>query len=405
MTAVAPSPPRRRRLLLCHNYYREHGGESHVFDLEAEALRRQGHDVTLYTRRNEEVDSAGLPARLRLLADGYGSRRTEREIAALVTEKRPELALVQNVFHLLTPSTYTSLYRAGVPIVQSVYNYRLVCANAELYVSGRICERCVRGSAWNAVLHRCYRGSALQSAWLSSIIALHRGRRTFADLVDVFMVPDRFLGAKLVEGGIPAAKIRTNPNPLDVDAYQPYDRHDGYVLYVGRLTPQKGIRTLLRATTLLASGLRVLIVGIGELEMEVREWVRAAGTSGRISFLGAVWGDDLKRLAARSAAVVVPSEWYDNLPQIVCQANALGKPVIASRINGIPEYIVPGENGELFPPGDAAELGAAIDGIAALDPATYAVRSRSARAYAEREFDYSVHHRRLNSIFDEVCRK
>jgi len=185
------------------------------------------------------------------------------------------------------------------------------------------------------VARRCYRDSVAQSAWYASILGLHRALASFVDCIDVFMVPDEFLGRKLVQGGIPAGKVRRNVNPLFVHRYRPAADHDGSVLFVGRLVPQKGVRTLLRALRLLRSPGRLRIVGQGEMETEVRSALAAPELAGRVELLGPLWGGVLDDLMAKAAAVVVPSEWYDNLPHVLCQAGALGKPVIASRIDGI----------------------------------------------------------------------
>ncbi len=177
----------------------------------------------------------------------YSSDQTKQAIINLVTRDEPDIALVQNVFPLLTPSVYIALAEAGIPVIQAVYNYRLVCPSAELYTEGAICERCVDGNTLHAVIHRCYRGSYAASAWYASIVGLHRMLKTFSNKISSFMVPDNFLGTKLAEGGIPAVKIWCNPNPFFLDEYQAEPTHHGFVLFAGRLVSQKGILTLLRA--------------------------------------------------------------------------------------------------------------------------------------------------------------
>jgi glycosyltransferase involved in cell wall biosynthesis len=381
------------KLLLVHNYYQEPGGESSVFDFQVRGLRDHGHEVVLYTRTNEDISGLTTLGKVSAVASSYTSRRTRDDLVRLVEQERPAAAIVQNVFPLISPSAYGALRSCGVPVIQAVYNYRLICPAGELYSLGEICERCVGGNHASAVVRRCYRGSRAASAWYASLIGVHRALGTFADNIDAFMVPDDFMARKLVEGGLPAHKMWRNANPFMLRDHTPSGRHDGYVLYVGRLVRPKGVLTAIEAMGLVTSPTRLVVVGRGELEDEVR-----ARTTDRVSFVGARWGDELDALMDRALAIVVPSEWYDNLPQVLCQANAMGKPVISSRINGIPEYVVEGTSGALFEPGDRAALARAIDQLAALSEEHYATLCQTSRRHAGQLFDYEVHYARLMTL-------
>lgn len=381
------------KLLLVHNYYVEAGGESSVFESQVRGLREHGHEVVLHTRTNQNIAGLSTLGKVATVASSYFSRGTRDELVRLVEQERPAAAIVQNVFPLISPSAYSALRSRGVPIIQAVYNYRLICPAGELYSLGEICERCVGGNHASAVVRRCYRGSHAASAWYASLIGLHRALGTFASDIDAFMVPDHFMAQKLVEGGLPAHKMWRNANPFLLRDHVPTGRHDGYVLYVGRLVRPKGVLTAIEAMSLVAGPTRLIVVGRGELEDEVR-----ARVTDRVSFIGAKWGDELDALMDRALAILIPSEWYDNLPQVLCQANAMGKPVIASRINGIPEYVVEGTSGTLVEPGDRAGLARAIDRLAALTEAQYAALAQSSRRHAEQQFDYEVHYARLMAL-------
>ncbi len=383
------------KILLCHNYYQNSGGESEVFENETRGLAQMGEDVVVYSRTNVDIPKMSTLQKIDVGFSAYSSMHSKRDILRLIEKDRPDVALVQNVFPLLTPSVYIALAQAGIPIIQTVYNYRLVCPSAELYTEGAICERCIGGNTIHAVLHRCYRGSYTESAWYASIIGLHRLLGTFSQKITSFMVPDNFLGKKLAEGGIPLSKIWRNPNPLFLKDYQPEPTHLGFVLFAGRLVSQKGILTLLKAMEYTNSSSKLVIVGLGELAEEIQSRISHLGMSERVTLLGPVWGADLERLIRQSAAVVIPSEWYDNLPMILCKANALGKPVIASQIDGIPEYVTHGETGYLFEPGNALELAGFIDGVLSLSASEYRQLSDKARAFAEDVLDYPNHYRNL----------
>jgi glycosyltransferase involved in cell wall biosynthesis len=383
------------KILLCHNYYQNAGGESEVFEAEMRGLKSMGHTALLYSRQNEEIGQYSITDKMGLFLSGYYSQRTVRDIQDISQKERPSVAIVQNVFPLLTPSIYIALKEANIPIIQAVYNYRLVCPSAELFTEGKICERCVPGNTIHAVIHKCYRENYVESAWYASIIGFHRYSGTFSDKITSFMVPDNFLGGKLIAGGIPADKIWRNPNPFFVHEYQSVPRHQGYVLYVGRLVRQKGILTLLNAMDYCGHDSRLVIVGRGDLADTVQESILSMGLSERVRFAGALWGDAVARLIEDCAAVVIPSEWYDNLPMILCRANATGKPVIASRINGIPEYVQDGINGYLFEPGNAVELASRIDQILGLSSTEYASLSNKTREFADDVLDYPNHYARL----------
>jgi len=390
------------KFLLCHNYYQQAGGESLVFENQVHGLRSMGHEVVLYTRQNEELIQPGLARKAHTFLSAYSSRQTAAEIETIVRRERPDVAMVQNVFPLLSPSVYTTLARLQVPIVQAVYNYRFVCPQAELYTHGAVCERCIAGNFIHAARLRCYRGSFMESSWYASILAWHHFRGTFSQDITSFMVPDHFLGQRLARKLIPSEKVFRNPNPYFVTKEEIQLSHKGYILFVGRLTRQKGILTLLEAMCQVQSGLKLVIVGMGELFETVEGLIQAWSLTDKVSLLSARWGEAVIDLIRGSAAVIIPSEWYDNLPLILCQANAYGKPVIASRINGIPEYVEEGSNGFLFEPGSTAELANQVDALAELSPAAYSSLARSSRAYAEQVFDYPMHYRRLMEVLSAL---
>jgi glycosyltransferase involved in cell wall biosynthesis len=389
------------KVLACHNHYAHRGGESAVFENLIKGLRQRGHHVVTYLRDNVSIDAMSSTDRVWLLASAYHSRRTRQELTDLVKTERPDIAIVQNVFPLASPSVYTTLAALGVPIIQATYNYRLVCPAGELYSRGEICERCLGGNPLPCVLRRCYRDSALMSAWYASIVGWHRWSQTFARTVQVFQVPDEFMAAKLAEGGLPRSKMITNVNPFFVRDYVATTRHDGYIVFVGRLVAHKGVRTLLEAV-FRSKALRAIVVGTGELESELTAWIAERRVADRITLTGPMWGEDLNRVIAGAAAVAVPSEWYDNLPLALCQANALGKPVLASRINGIPEYVQEGVNGFMFTPGEADELASVAERVIGLNASDYAALAVRARAFAEERLDFEQHYKVLSGIFHSL---
>lgn len=364
------------KILLCHNFYRQRSGEDIAFEYMQELLREAGHEVRVFSRDNREI--SGLN-QLTAAAQVAHSPRMHREVRRLARREQPDVAIVQNVFPLLSPAIYGGLADAGVPVVQMVFNYRLLCANGQLFHKGGICERCLKGNHLHGALRRCYRQSYAASALYSFSLSLHRLLGTWLRHVRLFVVPDEFLGKKLAQGNFPAQRIRIVVNPFRVDDYQANYVRGDYALYVGRVIRPKGIYTLLDACLGLGAS-RVVIVGAGQ-DLAAAKQHPAVG-QGKAQLLGEVYGDRMRALLAHCSFVVVPSEWYDNLPVIVCQAFASGKPVIASRINGLPEFVKHEQNGLMFPPGDAPALAEQMMRLSN-ERALYDSLSRGARQTAE----------------------
>lgn len=393
------------RILLVHNYYEQPGGESGVFENLLRLLKRVGQDVEVYSRDNSEIANFSVKDKAAMGVGAFFSVRTWSELRALVQRRRPDVALVQNVFPLISPSVYYALRSEGVPIVQLVYNYRFVCSDAQLFSSGEICERCVLGNHWHAVARKCYRDSRSLSAWYAANLKLHRVIGTFSGNIDLFVIPDRFLGTRLIKGGIPAHKLRRNVNPFFVEDYQPSYEPGEFILYVGRLVRQKGVFTLVHAMAhSSSSGPPLYIVGDGESRRELETLVSNLKLANRVKFLGPRWGKEAQSLIGSSRFVVIPSEWYDNLPLVLCQAYAMAKPVIASAINGIPEYVENGVDGFLFEPGNAVELGRRIDQLSA-EISTVRRMGRNARRKAEEVFDYQAYWRTLKPLLEDLASK
>jgi len=393
------------RILLVHNYYERPGGESGVFENLLRLLQRVGQEVEVYSRQNSEILGFSRKDKALLGVGAFFSLRTWSEVKALVRRKRPAVAMVQNVFPLISPSVYSALRSEGIPTIQLVYNYRFVCPDAQLFSSGEICERCVLGNHWHAVARKCYRDSRFLSAWYAANLKLHRVLGTFARNNDLFIIPDHFLGTRLIKGGIPAHKIRRNVNPFFVEDYQPCYEPGEFILYVGRLVRQKGVFTLVRAMSHLSEeGPSLYIVGDGESRGELETLVSTLKLQNRVKLLGPRWGKDVQSLIKSSRFLVIPSEWYDNLPLILCQAYAMAKPVIVSAINGIPEYVENGVDGLLFEAGNAEGLAQCIDRLSA-DTSMLCMMAKNARRKAETVFDYQAYWRTLNPLLGELVSK
>ena len=342
------------RVLAVHNYYQQPGGEDQVFAAETRLLEAHGVEVIRYTAHNDRVASLH---RLELTRKTLWNEESYRELGELIREQRPDIMHAHNTFPLISPAAYQSARDGDIPVVQTLHNFRLLCANGLLFRDGRVCEDCIgRTIPWPAVVHKCYRGDMAASAVVATMLVYHRARGTWQHDVDVFIAPTEFARDKLIEGGLPPAKIVVKPNFVEWggDAL-PLDAGErSYMLYVGRLSAEKGIRTLLAAWNSSAGLLPLRIVGDGPLRDEV---LRVATTNPRIEWLGYQPAAQVQQLLRGARALVFPSECYEMFPLVLLEAYSTGLPVIGSRSGALQSIIHDGETGLLFATANPASLG------------------------------------------------
>jgi glycosyltransferase involved in cell wall biosynthesis len=388
------------KVLLVHNHYQQPSGETRALALEAAALRDAGVDVIEYTRDNAEIARYGLLRKATLPARTLWAWDTQRELRAVLRRERPDLTHFGNTLPLISPAAYATCQDAGVAVVQSLQNYRLACPAATFVRAGRVCEECSEHDLSRSVVHGCYRGSRAASASVAAMLGLHRALGTFTAHVDTYVAPSEFVRSKLIAtAGLPAERVMVKPNFVDPDPGVAVDAGE-YVLFVGRLVPEKGVRTLLQAFALLRDPPPLKIAGAGELEGELRRGASVLGLAG-LELLGAQPHARALELMKGARMLVVPSEWYEGLPLVIVEAFACGVPVIASRIGSLAELIADGRSGVLFDPGDARALAAAIE---RLWPDAEQRRALRANARAEYERRYTLAHNRdaLLAVYRET---
>jgi glycosyltransferase involved in cell wall biosynthesis len=312
----------------------------------------------------------------------------------LLADRTPDLAHVHNIYHQLSPSLLAPLRRRGVPVVMTVHDFKLVCPVYSLLSHGEICERCVGSGFGPAVRHRCNRGSLSGSLLVAGETWAHRRLGLYRDGVDVFITPSAFARDRLITGGYPAERIVVVPNCVVADDYHPLHRAGDHALYVGRLSREKGVEVLVRAAA--ASGARVKMVGDGPLRPTLERMIAESGAD--VELLGFRSGEELSAAVQAASAVVMPSICHDNCPLAVIEAMAWGKPVIGSRVGGIPELVRDGEEGVLVPHGDTAALGAAMLRLQE-DPELAERMGRAGRARVEAHYDAGPHYRAVAAAY------
>jgi len=345
------------RILQVHNQYRIRGGECRVVDTERTLLQRAGHTVELFGRRSADLEGSSALRRLEGLARTPWNRATARALAGVVRRDRPDVAHVHNVFPLISPSVYAVLAALGVPVVQTVHNFRLFCPNGLFFRSGQVCEECQTRGLFSAVRRRCLHGSFLVSAAYAGGVWMAWRRGLLRNAVTRFIALSQFGAERLVGRGLPPSRVTVLGNFVERFAEGPVRKGD-YVLYLGRLSPEKGVMTLLEAAGRLPD-MQLRIAGAGPLEDEIRRWV-VSHPEAKVRLEGIVAGEVKERLIQEALCTVVPSECFESFGLSAAESLSLGTAVVATRMGGLPELVENGVTGVICEPGDPESLAGAL---------------------------------------------
>lgn len=366
------------RIIVAHNRYKFAGGEDTVARNEIAMLRAHRHDVAAIEPDNSQIRTSSDS--LRAAASLFGSQRSYTSMQRLIGEFRADLVHIHNWFPLLSPSVITAAVDARVPVVQTLHNFRMICANGVLYRNGRPCQQCVGKSLPLAgAAHACYRDSHVGSALVSAAFAYHRVVNTW-DGVSRFIALSEFQRDLLVRGGLPRERICLKPNFVS-DPGQIGPGSGDYCLFVGRLTPEKGIRTALRAWEDHNLKLRLRIVGDGPLRNEV---ARRAADNASIEYLGPRTSAQVAAHMANARALIFPSEWCEPFALTIIEALSHGTPVIAADMGSVPCIVRNAETGYLFEPGKAVDLARAVASLEIEEPRYTSIRSTCRALYKTR---------------------
>ena len=387
------------KLILVHNSYQQRGGEDMAFEQEVELLRSRGHQVIVYRRSNTEIDNYSPLRRVSLAKQVVWASDTHDQVASLIRREKPDLVHVHNTFLMISPSVYSACRGAGVPVVQTLHNYRLLCPAANLLRRGQPCERCVRGTLLHGVVHACYRDSRSSTAMLALMLAVHRMRRTWSDMVDCYIALTEFALRKFVEGGVPADKLVVKPNFVHPDP----GFRDGFgehAIYVGRLSSEKGVATLVQAWKWLRDPVPLMVIGDGPLRETLKSEIKG---DSRVRFCGLLPRTEVLALLKRARFLVLPSCCYENFPMSIAEAYACSVPVIGSDIGAMQQLIDHGRTGLLFRVGDAEDLAQSVE-WAWNHPADLKRMGENCRAEFKSKYSAEQNYAALMAIYESVTR-
>jgi glycosyltransferase involved in cell wall biosynthesis len=384
-------------VLLGHEYYQIAGGEDEYFETRRDALRAHGIRVTEYFRHNNEIAAYGVLRKLTLAARTTWAWDANRELARLIAEKRPDIAHFGNIFPLMSPSIYYVCARAGVPVVQNLDNARLICiSGTAFYRDGQECQECIGRFPWPAISHACYRDSRAQSSVVAGMLGTHRVLGTWHKKVDAYVVANQHVIERFAEYGIPRERMHLCPNLLKDPGALPRGVGE-YAVFVGRLAPEKGVRSLLEAWRHLS--IPIKIRGSGPMEMDVRAAIAA---NRNIELLPRLSYEEKVALIRGARFLVWPSLGsYETFGLVVGEAYACGVPLIASRTGVAPEMVKEGETGIMFEADNPTDLARAAQ-WAWNHPDEMSAMGLNGRTRFESSYSPEIGYRRLVSVYKSV---
>jgi len=380
---------RSMRILQVHNHHQRRGGEEVMFEAISRILADRGHEVFSLERTNRDIQ--GLRGKLRAFREGIYSCSAEQEISSIIETRRPDVVHVHNVFTLISPSILVACRRLRVPVVIRCADFRFIsCPVGSHLKDGSTCELCTGGREFWCVLANCKKNACESIAYaLRTTVA--RKRRLFKDNITLYAPPSKFVGRRLIDAGFPEDRISVIPNMVSIPRIPEGQTDGGYIAYVGRISPEKGVDTLVAAAA--RTGLPVKIAGESSQMPEL-----ARETPPNVQFTGFLNRGRLSDLYGRARFSVVSSICFETFGLAAAEAMSHGLPVIASRIGALPEIVEDGVSGLLFDPGNAEQLAVKMR-LLWENPELCKRMGKAARQKVVRHYSEDLYYKRLMQIY------
>jgi glycosyltransferase involved in cell wall biosynthesis len=390
---------KKDNILIVHNYYQVPGGEDTVVENEKSLLIEKGHKVYLYARHNDEIKRKNIIGKILLPIETIFSIKTYREVKKIIKEKSIDVVHVHNTLPLVSPSVYYAAKKYNVRVLQTIHNFRLLCPAATLTRNGAICEDCINNGLGNAIKNKCYRNSLLQTIISTFNLWFHRKIKTYQK-VDGYITLTEFNKQKLANL-FPEEKIYIKPNSIrNIKKYNNEIKKD-YFLFLGRIDDLKGIKLLIK-TWKGIEDYRLLVVGKGPLESEVKEYIEKYNIK-NIELLGFKPKEEVMKIVHHAKAMIVPSQWYEGFPMTIVESFSLGVPVIAGDIGNLSSIIEHRKNGLLFKYNDYLDLEDKIREVIKNESLLEQL-SNGARESFEKKYHSELNYKQLVNIYND-CMK
>ena len=387
------------KIVLVHNAYQWPGGEDIIVNQERDLLRAAGHHVLEFRRSNQEIGSDTLIGQITLAQRAVWSSDTFQEFAALLRREKPDLVHVHNTFVMISPSVYWACAEENVPVVQTLHNFRLLCPQGTFLRNGKICEECVEHSLLRSVAYGCYRGSRLATGVAAALLAGHWWAATWTGKIDSYIALSHFARNKFVQAGLPSEKLFVKPNFVYPD-FSPRTSPGDYGLFVGRITLEKGLPTLLNVWQQIKTEVPLILVGEGALRQSLEAQVAETSHS-RIIFRGYLSREETLATIRGAKFLLCASHCYEQAPVTIMEAYACGVPVIAPSLGPLEEVIDDGRTGLLFRPGDATHMAEKIQWALAHDECLETMGKRAREKY-ETQYSAENNYRKLMEIYERT---
>jgi len=405
------------KILFLNKFYYLKGGAERVFFEEISVLRQKGHKVIPFSRQHPSnfpseyngffAPQLSLDAHLSFKSlktafDIIYSFQTKTALRKLISQERPDIAHGHNIYGLLTTSVLDELYANGIPAVLTLHDFKIICPNYQFLNGAKICEDCKTHHYYKAILNKCVHGNMFYSSVYALENYFHYITGKYEKKVSRYIAVSRFIRNKFIEYGFPEDKITFIPNFINAELYEPAYENQKYFLYLGRLVPEKGLMTLLKAfARLKTAGNRLVIAGDGPLRKELEKEIIDQSIK-NVELTGFLTGDLLADKIKKCTCTIIPSEIYENCPMSALESFAYGKPVIGADIGGIPELIAHKIDGLIFKSGDVEDLSYCMEYMASLSPLQLKELGTNARMKIERSYNVKQHYEALMTLYNEV---
>lgn len=390
------------KILVVHNRYQHWGGEDVVFDQECAMLRNAGHEVVTYLRTNDDVAEFTGMRRLELVPQTIWASDSRAEFETLVRREKPDLVHVHNTFIMISPAIFSVCEKAGIPVVQTLHNFRLMCPAATFFRNGHVCEDCPKMGLWEGIRHGCYKESRSATAVVASMIAVHRKLGTWTKPLHFYIALTQFSRQKFIEAGLPPERIFVKPNFVDPDPGGTREK-DIYAVYAGRLSPEKCVDALIEGWECAKSRFPLVILGGGPEREKLEQMVRARKLDG-VLFRGQVPRAEVINNIRRARFLLFSSEYYENFPVTLAEAFACGTPVICARMGAMQEIVSDGRTGLHYKPKAIDDLAEKMD-WAWTHPKRMDEMGREARQDYETKYTAATNYEMMMEIYERVIGK